>query len=1224
MRMKPVWLAFPLFLLAMAPAAMAADFYTADFQGWRDNRTNPGFNATLTLDGSQAKVQVAGTAKFGKVMSPEEPVFMRVTPTLILQLTVDALPEGAVLNVSVTNASTPYDDHRVLSSITKPGTYNASIGRTSSWNGMKNFWVTFWVENASSPVVVSRLRIGENLVPAAPAVKPTAEAETPAAAPRKTEPKPKAKATAEPTPEPAPEPVADFRGDTSAAYQYFENWSTGLDGWQDDSVQKGSNTVAAPKKGGRLLLKLKEKALYGKFASPAKALVVDFATHPYFEIELDRELESGSMKVNFVPVRNPDNFRTIVSQFNRRGVYVVNVPETAGWTEKEAFFIEIWLEGADTQVTISAVGFSRKMSVNQGLASAVLSVNPADDQPDKNANILKVGGVADQTFRAGWKDGLLATQDPARLQADPGVVGGINNSKGTTWKLRDRYGNTFDQIGYSEIAQKLYLNTGIFPMKDVEIYASLGYDLVNGINGITWEDPYGRAINPKLDYAMLRFYDFYVGNVAQIGSVYDPLFTDMTLKKTSTFRAFLWKPKFSDVQVKMIATRMATNQGDYKNNTYLLGGRITDFFSGDLGSLRLGVSALNLSETNGELDNDPFQGRVGQPVYSKFVPSVYMQVKNAGSSGLVYYNFTFNNKITIQYAASGASGAGSLVADLNPPDGNRFLFTSNRVYTDAVNRAVDIAQDGTAVYKVSLVDAMGNAIDPARITDITTDFVVGPGSTTLTGSLQIAVSADAANWLNPSGNAVSLSFDTTHTNTEGFSGFSFLSVLTALKGQKFDATEGTIARSILGVDFSGQVLGVNVDGEYAASIAHNQNYHGDHINHQANAFYVRANRGFSGALVKAAYFNIAPDYDTSLNGVNTVADNDNGSMLQDGFADKAGVVFGDYSNRGYPDKEYTVGIFVPQDYLAGENEDRNHNGVLDTRENDHIPDYTYRPDQQGYDASILIPRQVLEGTLAANLEAELRAQNIKRISVAGRNQTVDLQLNYIRSDVEDWLFKAGVYVANISDDLSDQYTFYDAWDNTITASNNYTHNLVATPSLQVNYDTPWGLKATVLDRYRLNKPFAAELSPTYANETVVDLRYKHYLINAWSITPIYIGTFNGATANSTAPIYNSYYLPANSTGNYKNMPIYHQFYLKNSFPIMNQYQVAVDAGREIYLLAEQGQANLIKDTLAMGILRNIPRGYLRIQYQLQKLYYPYANYLNSAQAGLWAQLTVSF
>jgi hypothetical protein len=535
------------------------------------------------------------------------------------------------------------------------------------------------------------------------------------------------------------------------------------------------------------------------------------------------------------------------------------------------------------------------------------------------------------------------------------------------------------------------------------------------------------------------------------------------------------------------------------------------------------------------------------------------------------------------------------------------------------------------------VDATGNAIAPSRITGVTAEYKVASDVKSIgpvTGSVRFSVSADNANWLYDSTTSRDINFtDTTDGSSDAVDAvLNFGPQVAALKTEKFDSTEGTIGRTILGFDFNGQVLGINVDGEYAASIAHNQTYQGDMVDHQANAMYVKASRGFSGALVKAAYFQIAPDYDTSLNGANTVDDNDNGSKLQDGFHDKAGVVFGDYSNRGYPDKEYGVGIFVPKDYLVTESEDRNHNGVIDTRENDHLPDYPYRPDQQGYDASIFIPRQVLEGTFASNVEAELRAQNIQRISTPGHNQTLDLQINYIRSDVEDWLFKAGVYAANISDDLSNQYLVFDAWDNTITtSSNNYTHNLVVSPSMQINYDTPWGFKGTLLDRYRMNKEFQTDAVTTYSNEAIVDLSYKHYLVDAWAITPVYIGTFNGIKANPdvNTPTYNTYYLPyaANSQNIYSvnpDMPIYHQFYLKNTFPILNQYVVAVDAGREIYLWAKQGQPSKMVDTLAIGVMRNIPRGYLRIQYQLQKYYYPYANYFNSSQAGLWAQLTVSF
>jgi hypothetical protein len=208
---------------------------------------------------------------------------------------------------------------------------------------------------------------------------------------------------------------------------------------------------------------------------------------------------------------------------------------------------------------------------------------------------------------------------------------------------------------------------------------------------------------------------------------------------------------------------------------------------------------------------------------------------------------------------------------------------------------------------------------------------------------------------------------------------------------------------------------------------------------------------------------------------------------------------------------------------------------------------------------------------------------------------------------------------------------YTPWDVTITTTDDYNNNFVVTPALQVNYDTPWGLKATFLDRYRINQRFQGEKTADYGNETVVDVRYKHYLLDAWSITPIYVGMFNVVQANygtrplNSCPLYNTYYIPQDyAPGKDLDMPIIHQFYLKNSYPIMNQYNLAVDFGREIRQLSKMGKPYLIQDSMGIGIVRNIPRGFVRIQYELKKWYYPYEEWANSGQGVLWAQVTVSF
>jgi len=1198
---------FPVFMaicLGLAASAWAVDFYSADFSGWRDKSTSPGFNAVLAKSGKKIKISVPKEVKFGKVMSPEEGISMNVTPNLILQITIDSLDEGSAVSVEATTAAPPYDTHKILNNLTKSGTHNVSLGSAANWSGPKSFWISIWVEGSGKSATISQLRIGENLVELAapsPAAKKADAAPTPA-----------------PKKEPIPDASADYRGDTATAYQYYEDWDGGLNGWRDGNTDKGMNTSAEPKK-GKLVLKPKDKAAYGKFMSPKRALEIDFSSFPFLEIELERDLEEGSVKVNLVQAKNPDNFRTVIPQFSRRGVYVANIPEMTGWKGTTPVFVEIWLEGSETQVTFKSIGFARNMGVLEGVMIPVQSVSATELAPNKAPTILKVSGVADQTFRGQWLDGLLAKTMP------------------TSWTTFDRYGKPTIDIGYSEIAQKLYFITSITPSPNVGIYAALGYDLVNNFEGLTWEDPYARAIKAKIDYGLLRFYDFYAGHVAQIGSVYDPLFTDMTFKKASTFRGFLWKPQLGPVNVKLFGTRMATNTQDYKDNIYLLGARGQTTLNMTPGSLRVGLSAVNLAKTNGELDSDLFQGHTDPETYKTFMPSVYVRIYN-NSNGIIYYNNQFavagNTNINI------TTGTGTTYLDYGPPAGNNFVYEQSKTYYDAATNGQGIYQGGYVTIRVPLRDDItGNAMDPATLSTVTGRLQTGAWGRpagSYSGSVDISVSSNNTSFMPVVSQAV---------NADGATDFSFNmtpSQVASLSQGTFDSTEGTLARSILGVDIRGQLFGVNVDSEFDASLAHNQTYQGKHVTHQANSFFVKLARGFGGALVKAAYFQISRDYSTALDSYNSVDDNDNGSLLPDRYPDKAGVVFGDYSNRGVPDKEFTIGIYVPRDYLFNEGEDRNHNGLLDTRENDHEPDYTYRRDQQGFDVNILVPRQVLAGLLSSNFEIELRGQNITRISKPGRNKTVDLQMSYINTDVDDLTVRGGFYLANIQDDLSDQYEYFTAGEKNLPGSgtpnlgeyqirvtNQYNHNLIFTPGVMARYNPSWGLDAAAFSRFRLNQPLGSDRPVTHGLAGGVDLRLKYYLLGSFAITPIYQGLFNFEQA-AISPIHNTYYIPHGFAvgDDVHKIPMYHRMYLQTSYALMDEYRLAVDGGREfvrhVYPAGTENDFDFYKDRLAIGLLRDLPRGYIRVQYELNKTYFPYNNFYNYGQGVVWAQLTVTF
>lgn len=1203
-----ILLTITLVLGALSPAFAVDKFYNADFKGWRDNRTDSGFNAKLEREGTKARISVSSPYQFGKAMTPAGPISMRFTPTLILQITVAELEEGGILSVEIVNAGPPYDGYKVLTDISQPGTYNTNIGKATEWTGNRNFWIAVWLEGTGKEAVVSKLRIGEKLAP----VKALAAA----ASKKKSEPKksPKAPVAAREGEDDAKRMKIDFRGDTTKNYKHFEDWSEGRGGWRDGTTNKGMDTEITVKKGGRIRVKLQERATYGKIMSKEKPLVVDFRKFPFLEVELERELEVGRVKVQLVQARNPDNFHVVIPGFSRPGVYIANIPEVAGWKKKEAFFIEIWLEGAGTEISLRSIGFSRKMSVLQGIMTPVQSVRAAELAPSKQADVLKIAGVADQTFRGQWLQGVA--NDPE-------------------WGELNRYGMKLINIGYSEIAQKLYFIFSIHPAEEVSLYGAIGYDLVNEFEGLLWEDPFARAIKAKIDAGLVKIYDFYAGNVAQIGSVYDPLFTDLTFKKASTFRGFLWKPQAGDFNFKLFGTRLLTDPSDYKENIYLTAARVSNNFTLPPGSIRLGLNAVNLAKTNGEIGSDLFQGKVDPEIYQNYVPSIYLKIENNTDTN-AYYNTDWENSVTIV----GTAGApvDTIHIDFRPTGGSIYIYDQNKTYFDEGSVAQGINAGGYITYRFPLRLDLQTLLEPSDIRSITFDLEMGGWAQPTTGEIEFFVSSDGRDWQKAplaNQNDAKIIADSDFIILDDY--INNTGIFNTLVNGNFDSTEETLARSILSVDASGQLFSVNLDAEYAVSLAHNQTFRGERVTHQANAFYVKASRGFSGALLKAAYFQVMPEYDTSLVTYNSVDDNDNGTLMPDLYQDKSGVVFGDYSNRGWPDKEYVIGLYVPEDYLLIENEDRNHNGLLDTRENDHEPDYPYRRDQRGYDISLFIPRQVLENTDLADFEFEARGLVVERISEPGINQTVDAQLNYINTSIEDWYFKAGIYAASVIDQLSDQYQMYGAGgkENKVKSETkdeveipvtvDYLHNLVITPSLTIKYDAPWGLRGTLVNRFRYNQPFFSDQAKQQGNEVDVDLRYRHYVMGGFSMTPIYQGRFNARQANAASPVHNTYYLPyEHAGGDWRDIPIFHGFYLKTLYPIMDEYKLAVDLGHELSLHALRGMPDKIHDKLAVGLLRDLPRGYLRVQWEMNKVYFPYDNAENWGQSALWAQFTLTF
>ncbi|MBN1595271.1 hypothetical protein JW933_05015 [candidate division FCPU426 bacterium] len=1194
-----------LLVLNAVPALALEKFKQAEFRGWRDEASNPGFHALMEGKKDFGQIKVPMDFEYGKVMTAEAGISMEFSPGLVLHIKVDELTRDTTLEVEVMESNPPYTGIKVIKEISDPGEYSVNLHEATGWDGERSFWVAIWLFGTGAEAKVSNLQIGEG-------IKIVNKA-TPGAGRRVREEK-------KIFGKGLKESKDDFRPDKEKNYAYFEDWSKGLNGWQDDTIKKGLDSIADIQGKGKMVLKVKKKVAYGLFVSPPKPFVVNFNTYPFLEMEVGQALEEGKVRVRLVNSRNPDEFRVITPKVERADVYMVNIPDHTGWREEKSFYLEIMLEGEDAELALNSIGFSKKMATMQGIIVQQQTLQPLALAPMKTLDALNLSVFSDQSYRGQYLDGVAKDSE--------------------NWRDLNRWGVPLRDVGYSEIKQLFYLNSYLRPADGIEAWLGIGYDITNELNGVDWEEPGGRYMDARLDFGLLHYYDLYVGNVSQIGSVYDPLFTDLTFKKDYKFRGLLWKPKIAEWQFKFLGTRLSTSSSNYhRDNVFLTGVRAMKGFTfSGIGSVQFGVSALNMSKTNGNLDENLFIGP-GEPpeVYQTYVPSIYIRINNNTSTvDDSTYSHLYYRTTDINYLQINNTAGLPIVASFSPTvDGEiPYLHTSSNTYqdpmtTDPNNTAVGINEGGHIILRVPLLLnqglGTGGRVNPSQIQSITMNCYISSWSMADEGSVDFQISTDGETW------TTMQSIDIFTSESPLVSGSFALpgNQLAQLKEGKFK-DEGTMARSILGIDLKGQLFGVNIKGEAATSIAHNQTYTGVRTNRFAPAGYVTLSQGVEGALLKATYFNMSADYSTSFSGFDLVDDNDNQSVINDIDAEKSGVIFGDYYNIGQPVAEYTHDLYIPRDYLFDERSDRNHNGLMDNRENDHEPDYPYRRNQRGVEASVTIPRQVLSGFYLSNMEIGLYGHRVERLTQPGRNESLAASLSYRNTDLDDLDFTVGVYGARIRDDISDQYELYNAKDedpalDEIAITNEYEDNLVVTPEFKLQYKPSWGLQGTLVDRFRYNKQLFAEREQYIGNMCAVDMRYKHYLVDSLATEPVYAGRFGTRQANASAPIHNTYYLPQEfGLQEYQDVSIFHGFYLKNSLTIINEYQLAIDLGREISYLAKHGKPEEIRDILVVGIMRDLPRGKVRIRYELTKVYFPYANALNWGQGAVWAKLELAF
>jgi hypothetical protein len=182
MKRERIWLA-GLMILGLAASAQAKVLYQDDFSNWRDEKTDPGFNATHEVDKEKGIVTVktGSDINFGKVMTAEGGITATIDEgtTVSFKLLAD-IPKGDI-KIHLMTAGEPYDSHEAIRAY-KAGEYSATIASKTPWTGKHTFWLEIWLEGFDRIAKITDVKItdgkAEEAAPEATKKKPTVKKRT--------------------------------------------------------------------------------------------------------------------------------------------------------------------------------------------------------------------------------------------------------------------------------------------------------------------------------------------------------------------------------------------------------------------------------------------------------------------------------------------------------------------------------------------------------------------------------------------------------------------------------------------------------------------------------------------------------------------------------------------------------------------------------------------------------------------------------------------------------------------------------------------------------------------------------------------------------------------------------------------------------------------------------------------------------------------------------------
>jgi hypothetical protein len=167
------WFLAGLLIAGLASSVQAKVLFQEDFNNWRDETTNPGFNANKELEKEKGILTIKTNTEnnFGKIMSAENGITLNIdeNTTLSFKLLND-IPKGD-LKINLMTSVEPYDSHEVIR-VDHAKEYTVQIAGKTPWNGKHSFWIEMWIEGFDRTAKITDLKFTDGVKDEPVAPKP--------------------------------------------------------------------------------------------------------------------------------------------------------------------------------------------------------------------------------------------------------------------------------------------------------------------------------------------------------------------------------------------------------------------------------------------------------------------------------------------------------------------------------------------------------------------------------------------------------------------------------------------------------------------------------------------------------------------------------------------------------------------------------------------------------------------------------------------------------------------------------------------------------------------------------------------------------------------------------------------------------------------------------------------------------------------------------------------